>query len=82
VSFRASERPLLMWSRSSTNLLSSAGPGHVNAFTTGFRVAQTKLAIARVVPEAVASVALESAAESWALAILVREQLIRDFRRL
>ncbi len=43
------------------NLLSGADQAMVNAFTTGFRVAQTKLAITKVVPEAVASVALESA---------------------
>ena len=56
------------------NLLSNADQAMVNAFTTGFRVAQTKLAITRVVPEAVAAVALESA-QIVALAILVREQL-------
>jgi hypothetical protein len=46
----------------------------VNAFTGGFRVAQTKLAISKVVPEDVAAAALESA-QIVALAILVREQL-------
>jgi hypothetical protein len=46
----------------------------VNAFTGGFRVSQTKLAISKVVPEDVAAVALESA-QIVALAILVREQL-------
>ncbi len=56
------------------NLLSSADQAMVNAFTTGFRVAQTKLAITKVVSDAVASVALESA-QIVALAILVREQL-------
>jgi len=54
--------------------LSNADQAMVNAFTTGFRVAQTRLAITRVVPEAVAAVALESA-QVVALAILVREQL-------
>jgi len=46
----------------------------VNAFTGGFRVAQTKLGITKVVPEEVAAAALESA-QVVALAILVREQL-------
>jgi hypothetical protein len=46
----------------------------VNAFTGGFRVSQTKLAISKVVPEDVAAAALESA-QIVALAILVREQL-------
>ena len=54
--------------------LSNADQAMVNAFTTGFRVAQTRLAIMKVVPEAVAAVALESA-QVVALAILVREQL-------
>src|SRR5260370_22707813 len=55
-------------------LLSNADQSMVNAFTGGFRVAQTKLAISKVVPEEVAAVALESA-QIVALAILVREQL-------
>ena len=55
-------------------LLSNADQSMVNAFTGGFRVAQTKLAITKVVPEEVASAALESA-QVVALAILVREQL-------
>jgi hypothetical protein len=46
----------------------------VNAFTGGFRVSQTKLAISKVVPEHVAAAALESA-QIVALAILVRDQL-------
>ena len=54
--------------------LSNADQAMVNAFTTGFRVAQTRLAITKVVPESVAAVALESA-QVVALAILVREQL-------
>ncbi|HET7467764.1 MAG TPA: hypothetical protein VFL29_13990 [Candidatus Dormibacteraeota bacterium] len=45
-----------------------------NAFTGGFRVAQTKLAISKVLPEAMATAALESA-QVVALAILVREQM-------
>src|SRR5260370_27785710 len=55
-------------------LLSNADQSMVNAFTGGFRVAQTKLAISKVVPEEVAAAALESA-QIVALAILVREQL-------
>ncbi|HSS93686.1 MAG TPA: hypothetical protein VLR46_06830 [Candidatus Dormibacteraeota bacterium] len=55
-------------------LLSSADQAMVNAFTGGFRVTQTKLAITRVVSEEVAAVALESA-QIVALAVLVREQL-------
>jgi hypothetical protein len=55
-------------------LLSNADQSMVNAFTGGFRVAQTKLAISKVVPEDVAAAALESA-QIVALAILVREQL-------
>jgi hypothetical protein len=46
----------------------------VNAFTGGFRVAQTKLAIGKVVSEDVTAAALESA-QIVALAILVREQI-------
>jgi len=55
-------------------LLSNADQSMVNAFTGGFRVAQTKLAISKVVPEDVSAAALESA-QIVALAILVREQL-------
>jgi len=44
------------------------------AFTGGFRVAQTKLAISRLLPESTAASALESA-QVVALAILVREQM-------
>jgi hypothetical protein len=46
----------------------------VNAFTSGFRVAQTRLAIGKLVSESATSAALESA-QVVALAILVREQL-------
>src|SRR5260370_26131755 len=55
-------------------LLSNADQSMVNAFTGGFRVAQTKPALSKVVPEEVAAAALESA-QIVALAILVREQL-------
>ncbi len=55
-------------------LLSGADQAMVNAFTGGFRVAQTRLAISKVVPEPVAAAALESA-QIVALAILVREHI-------
>ncbi|GAC1473306.1 MAG: hypothetical protein PVS3B2_07570 [Candidatus Dormibacteraceae bacterium] len=56
-------------------LLAGADQSMVNAFTEGFRVAQTRLAIAKVIsdPNTVAA-ALESA-QIVALAILVREQM-------
>ena len=46
----------------------------VNAFTTGFRAAQARLAISKLLPEPAAAAALESA-QVVALAILVREQM-------
>ena len=55
-------------------LLSSADQSMVNAFTSGFRVAQIKLGISRHVGEPAASLALESA-QVVALAVLVREQM-------
>jgi hypothetical protein len=55
-------------------LLSGADESMVNAFTSGFRVAQVKQAIAKALPEPAAAAALESA-QVVALAILVREQL-------
>jgi hypothetical protein len=55
-------------------LLSEADQAMVNAFTGGFRVAQTRLAIDRVLPEPLAAAALESC-QVVALAVLVREQL-------
>jgi hypothetical protein len=55
-------------------LLSGADEAMVNAFTSGFRVAQIKQAIAKAIPEPAAAAALESA-QVVALAILVREQL-------
>jgi len=55
-------------------LLSAADQSMVNAFTGGFRVAQTKLAIGKVVSEDATVAALESA-QVVALAVLVREQL-------
>jgi len=56
------------------NMLAGADQAMVNALSGGFRVAQTKMAISKLVPEVVAAVALESA-QIVALAILVREQL-------
>jgi hypothetical protein len=55
-------------------LLSGADESMVNAFTGGFRVSQTKLAISKVAGEDVAVAALESA-QIVALAILVRDKL-------
>jgi hypothetical protein len=55
-------------------LLSGADQSMVNAFTSGFRVAQIKGAISQHVPESVTAIALESA-QVVALAILVREQI-------
>jgi hypothetical protein len=56
-------------------LLSAADQAMVNAFTTGFRVAQTRLAINQSLPDPVASAAALESAQVVALAILVREQL-------
>src|SRR6185437_16195048 len=53
-------------------LLSGADQAMVNAFTSGFRVSQIKLAISKHVGEPVVSLALESA-QVVALGILVRE---------
>jgi hypothetical protein len=56
-------------------LLSHADQGMANAFTSGFRVSQTKLAISKHLPsEDEAAAALESA-QVVALAILVREEM-------
>jgi hypothetical protein len=46
----------------------------VNAFSTGFRAAQARLAISKLLPDPTAAAALESA-QIVALAILVREQM-------
>jgi len=56
-------------------LLSSADQAMVNAFTGGFRVAQTQLAINRSLPDPTAAAAALESAQIVALAILVREQL-------
>jgi hypothetical protein len=55
-------------------LLADADEAMVNAFTSGFRVAQTRLAIAKMLPPDTTASALESA-QVVALAILVREQM-------
>ena len=55
-------------------LLSHADQSMANAFTSGFRVAQAKMAIARHLPEDEVAAALESA-QVVALAILVREEM-------
>lgn len=56
-------------------LLTNADSAMVNAFTTGFRVAQVKAAIAKVLTDANASAAALESAQVVALAIVVREQL-------
>ena len=58
-------------------LLSTADQAMVSAFTGGFRAAQTKIAISKVLPANIAETALESA-QITALAILVREVTIPD----
>jgi hypothetical protein len=59
-------------------LLSSADQAMVNAFTTGFRVAQVKAAIAKSLPDETASAAALESAQIVALGILVREQMDPD----
>lgn len=56
-------------------LLSGADESMVNAFTSGFRVAQIKQAIGKALPEPAAAAAALESAQVVALAILVREQL-------
>jgi hypothetical protein len=56
-------------------LLTGADQSMVNAFTGGFRVAQIKQAISKVLPEPLAAAAALESAQIVALAILVREQL-------
>ncbi len=56
-------------------LLSGADQAMVNAFTTGFRVAQVKTAIERAISDSTAVVAALESAQVTALAILVREQM-------
>jgi hypothetical protein len=56
-------------------LLGGADQAMVNAFTGGFRVAQTKLAINKALPDPAAAAAALESAQIVALAILVREQM-------
>lgn len=56
-------------------LLSSADQSMVNAFTSGFRVAQTKTAISKCLPDPEAAAAALESAQIVALAILVRETM-------
>jgi hypothetical protein len=56
-------------------LLSGADQAMVNAFTGGFRVAQTRLAISKFLADPTAVAAALESAQIVALAILVREQL-------
>lgn len=56
-------------------LLSNADQAMVNAFTTGFRVTQTKTAISKALPDAEASAAALESAQIVALGILVREEM-------
>jgi len=56
-------------------LLSDADQAMVNAFTGGFRVTQTQLAIGKSLSDPAAAAAALESAQIVALAILVREQL-------
>jgi hypothetical protein len=56
-------------------LLAGADQAMVNAFTSGFRVSQTQLAINKAIPDAAAAAAALESAQIVALAILVREQM-------
>ncbi|HEY8862783.1 MAG TPA: hypothetical protein VIO37_01245 [Candidatus Dormibacteraeota bacterium] len=56
-------------------LLAGADQSMVNAFTGGFRVAQTRLAIEKTLPDPTAAAAALESAQIVALAILVREQM-------
>jgi hypothetical protein len=56
-------------------LLSSADQAMVNAFTSGFRVAQTQLAINKALSDPTAAATALESAQIVALAILVREQM-------
>lgn len=56
-------------------LLPGADQSMVNAFTSGFRVAQARLAIDKALPDSVGAAAALESAQIVALAILVREQM-------
>lgn len=59
-------------------LLSGADQAMVNAFTSGFRVTQTKTAIDRSLPDPAAAAAALESAQIVALAILVRDTMEPD----
>lgn len=59
-------------------LLSTADQAMVNAFTSGFRVTQTKTAIDRSLPDPTAAAAALESAQIVALGILVREAMAPD----
>ena len=56
-------------------LLANADQAMVNAFTSGFRVAQTQVAINKALADPTAAAAALESAQIVALAILVREQM-------
>ncbi|HEY1420343.1 MAG TPA: hypothetical protein VGG90_06510 [Candidatus Dormibacteraeota bacterium] len=56
-------------------LLSGADQSMVNAFTSGFRVAQTQLAISKSLTDPAGAAAALESAQVVAMAVLVREQL-------
>lgn len=56
-------------------LLSGADQAMVNAFTSGYRVAQTRTAISKVLPDPDGSAAALESAQIVALGILVRESM-------
>ena len=56
-------------------MLSHADQSMANAFTSGFRVSQTKLAISKHLPDEEQSAAALESAQVVALAILVREEM-------
>jgi hypothetical protein len=55
--------------------LAGADEAMVNAFTSGFRVAQTRLAVTKVLTDAKASAAALESAQVVALAVLVHEEM-------
>jgi hypothetical protein len=61
--------------RALDDMLSGADQAMVNAFTSGFRVAQTRLAIEKSLPDQTAAAAALESAQIVALGILVREQM-------
>jgi hypothetical protein len=57
------------------DLLAEADQGMVNAFTSGFRVSQTQLAVGKALSDPKAAAAALESAQVVALAILVREEM-------